>query len=112
MSGRVGGSSGAAKSRLVNLTVPILMFVGGFGIGAWRAGTPGRNVVACAAALPLALLVIAAGLIGYELLRTRTGENMTDLAMIATATIGALFALVAFAGGLFGARWRRARRRL
>ena len=34
-----------------------------------------------------------------------TGENMQDLALIVTATAGALFAAVALAGGLVGARY-------
>jgi hypothetical protein len=94
----------------MNLTIPILLFLAGFGSGAWLAGTKGRSLLASAAPLPLLVIAAAVVLIVYELSRPRVGENMTDLAVIATATIGGLFALIAFAGGLFGARWRRAGR--
>lgn len=92
----------------MNLTIPILLFLAGFGIGAWRAGRQGRSLPACAWPLPLALLLLTAGMIVYELVRPRVGENMTDLAVVAIATVGGVLALVALAGGLFGARWRRA----
>ena len=92
----------------MKLSALIFLFVAGFAAGGGRAGRAGRGLVASAAALPLAPLAIAAALIAYELLRPRTGENMTDLAVIATATVGGVSALLAFAGGLFGARWRRA----
>ncbi len=96
---------------MINLSVPIVAFALALLVGAWldsrlhgRAGTGKRRRV-LQASLPLPLLVLllsAAGML-WEVLRTRTGENMADLAIAVYAAIGALFGAVTFAGGVVGA---------
>ena len=62
-----------------------------------------RRLWAAASALPLfILLATAAGLAWILVAGPGTGENMQDLALVVTAMIGALFAVVALVGGLVG----------
>lgn len=97
---------------MINWTVPAISFGLAAVLAAWldgrfqrRAGWSKRRRM-LNASLPLPLLIVVASACGmvWELLRTRTGENMTDLVIAVYVTLGALFALVTFGGGLFGAR--------
>jgi hypothetical protein len=96
---------------MINLTVPVIAFALSLLFAAWLAGRlQGRGVRSkrsrvLRASLPVPLLIVLASGAGivWELTRTRTGENMTDLAIAAYVTIGGLFAAVTFAGGLIGA---------
>ena len=66
------------------------------------------------AALTLPAITLGAALIGLVVVLMTgpgDGENMQDLALAAIATIGALFALIAFIGGIIGAWLRQARLR-
>ena len=62
-----------------------------------------RRVLSAALPLPLLILVGSACGVLWELLRSRDGTNMTDLAVAVYVGAGALFALIALVGGLIGA---------
>ena len=58
------------------------------------------------AALVLPIFVVFATLVGIAwivVVGPGTGENMQDLAVVATAAVGGVFALLTFIGGLVGA---------
>lgn len=91
----------------MNTTVFILVFLAGFGLGAWRSGKPGRSLFASALLLPLLLLALTAAGIAYTLLTPVKGDNMKDLAVVAIAMLGGVCALLALAGGMLGGWYRR-----
>jgi hypothetical protein len=96
---------------MINLTVPVIAFALSLLFAAWLAGRLQRRglgskrsrVLRASLPVPLVILLASGAGIVWELTRTRTGENMTDLAVIVYVTIGALFAAVTFVGGLIGA---------
>jgi hypothetical protein len=96
---------------MINLTVPVIAFALSLLFAAWLAGRLQRRGVGSKrsrvlqASLPVPLVIVLASGAGivWELTRTRTGENMTDLAVAVYLTVGGLFALVTLAGGLIGA---------
>jgi len=75
----------------------------------WSAG---RQMLTTVFALPvLILLATLMGMAWVLLSGPGEGENMQDLALAVMAAIGALFALIALAGGVIGAALARRDRR-
>ncbi|MBA3577423.1 MAG: hypothetical protein H0W39_07425 [Sphingomonas sp.] len=71
-----------------------------------------RRLITSAAALPAVTSAAAvAGIFALLATGPGEGENMQDLALAAIVTIGALFAMIAFVGGLIGAGLRQHRLR-
>ena len=81
--------------------------------GAWLAGLLARRrlrwgdrrrLFVAASVLPaLVLLASLAGIAWIVVSGPGTGENMQDLAVVATATVGGILALLTFVGSLVGA---------
>jgi hypothetical protein len=86
----------------------VFIYLGGFAMGAWLGGKPGRAGWKAAVVAPLALLVGFAVLIVYLLWAARQGDGFAALAAISVGVWGFAAAVVAFVGGWFGVRWRRA----
>ena len=81
---------GASMARLLTLNRP-----------SW---TPRRRLWTAASVLPGFILLATLAGIGFILVTgPGRGENMQDLAVAATATVGAIFGLIALLGGLVGA---------
>ena len=63
-----------------------------------------RRLLTSASVLPAFTVVMTIAGLGFVLVSgPAPGENMQDLALIATAVVGAFVALLALAGGLVGA---------
>ena len=86
----------------------LIMFVVGFGVGAWRAGAPGKSLIRASCELPILLLLITLGLAGFLIYAAARGDSFAGLAAASVTVIGVAVALVCFIGALFGARFRRA----
>jgi hypothetical protein len=96
---------------VINWTIPALLFALAAVLGAWLDGrfrerrrwSKRRRVLR--AALPVPAFIVAASAAGvlWELLRPRTGSNMTDLAIAVYVGAGGLLALLGLGGGLLGA---------
>lgn len=64
-----------------------------------------RRLLAAALALPMLIVLLTLlGLAWLLISGPGTGENMGDLAIIATVSVGTLFTLLTAIGGLIGAR--------
>jgi hypothetical protein len=73
--------------------------------GEWSAR---RRLWVAASVLPaFLLLATVAGVLWVLFSGPGEGENMQDLAVAATAFVGALFSLIALIGGMVGARLAR-----
>jgi Kef-type K+ transport system membrane component KefB len=67
-----------------------------------------RQALAAAAVLPaITLFVAAIGIVAVLVTGPGDGENMQDLAVAVVAAMGGIFALLAFVGGLLGAKIRQ-----
>ena len=65
---------------------------------------PRRRLWTAASALPIFIGVATmCGILVVVATGPGTGENMQDLAVAATATVGVIFAIIALAGGFVGA---------
>ena len=97
----------------MNWLVLLLAFSLAVLTGAWLAGllagkrpqwSGRRRLFVAAAVLPaLVLFASLAGIAWIIVSGPGTGENMQDLAVVATATVGGILALLTFVGSLVGA---------
>ena len=70
----------------------------------WPEWTARRRLLTAASVLPsFTLLTTIVGVVWVLVSGPRTGENMQDLAVVATAAIGGFFAVLAFIGSFVGA---------
>ncbi|GAA4008271.1 hypothetical protein [Sphingomonas humi] len=88
------------------------IFLAGFALGVWLGGRPERAGWKAALVMPLVLLAGSLFLILYLLWAAREGDSFAALAAASVTVVGLAAAALAFAGGLFGVRWRRAGKRL
>lgn len=104
----------------MNWTVPLIAFfaavMAGGRLDARLAGksdgTERRRVVRAALPLPGLVLLLSAAAIAWTVLAgPGEGENMTDLAVAIYISLGLLFAVLTFAGGLLGASMAERKRR-
>jgi ABC-type sulfate transport system permease component len=86
----------------------LIVFVVGFGVGAWRAAAPGKSLIRASCELPILLLLITLGLASFLIYAAARGDSFAGLAAASVTLIGVALALVSFIGALFGARFRRA----
>jgi len=97
----------------MNWLVLLLAFSLAVVVGAWLAGVLARRrpqwsgrrrLFVAALVLPAFVLIASlAGIAWITVSGPGTGENMQDLAVVATATVGGIFALLTLVGGLVGA---------
>lgn len=84
------------------------IFLAGGVPGYALAGKAHRSALVAASAMPLVIATVFLAIILYVFATDRApGDGFSDLAVASLTLMGALAALVAFAGGLFGVRWRR-----
>lgn len=88
----------------------LAVFALGFAVSAWRAGKQGRSLFGASWPLPLALLLVTLGYAGFLVYGAAAGDSFAGLAAVTVALVGGVLTLLAFAGGLFGAWFRRAGR--
>ena len=94
---QVGGSASATLDELIGARVRAL-----------PADTR-RSLLRAACELPALLLVGTMGLAGFLLYAAAAGDSFAGLAAASVTLIGVVCSLTAFAGGLFGAWFRRAK---
>ena len=103
----------------MNWLVMLIAFSLAVLMGAWLAGllarsrpqwSDRRRLLVAASVLPgFALFATLAGIAWVIAVGPGRGENMQDLAVVATAGVGGFFAILALAGGFVGA-WLAQRR--
>lgn len=90
------------------LSTLVGVFLGGFAVGAWLGGRRERAAWKAALALPALILAGTAAMVLYLMWAAGQGDSFASLAAASVGALGMAAAPLAFAGGLFGVRWRRA----